>query len=145
MIRFDVEFAPLNVQRMGDAATRTEKILAAQVLKDTNPYVPALTTKFASLARVEGNEIIYVGKQARYLWNGKKMVDAETGKGPAYIPDVGYRFRKFSHLTPTAQDLVFNKSVHPKAQAKWFLASKKANLQKWLRVAEKAVIDEYGK
>ncbi len=40
---------------------------------------------------------------ARYLYNGVKMVDSETGKGPALIHDkhggeVGFRFRKGAKL-----------------------------------------------
>lgn len=35
---------------------------------------------------------------ARYLYFGNKMVDAETGKGPALIEDVGYRYRKGATL-----------------------------------------------
>ena len=35
---------------------------------------------------------------ARYLYFGNKMVDSETGKGPALIEDVGYRYRKGSTL-----------------------------------------------
>nr|DAP83374.1 MAG TPA: Minor capsid protein [Caudoviricetes sp.] len=35
---------------------------------------------------------------ARYLYFGNKMVDSETGKGPALIEDVGYRFRKGAKL-----------------------------------------------
>ena len=35
---------------------------------------------------------------ARYLYYGVKMVDSITGKGPALIPDVGYRFRKGAKL-----------------------------------------------
>ncbi len=35
---------------------------------------------------------------ARYLYMGIKMVDRETGKGPALIPDVGFRFRKGAKL-----------------------------------------------
>ena len=35
---------------------------------------------------------------ARYLYFGNKMVDSETGKGPALIEDVGYRYRKGATL-----------------------------------------------
>lgn len=35
---------------------------------------------------------------ARYLYFGNKMVDADTGKGPALIEDVGYRYRKGATL-----------------------------------------------
>lgn len=35
---------------------------------------------------------------ARYLYFGNKMVDADTGKGPALIKDVGYRYRKGATL-----------------------------------------------
>lgn len=35
---------------------------------------------------------------ARYLYHGLKMVDKYTGKGPALIPKVGYRFRRGTKL-----------------------------------------------
>ena len=37
-----------------------------------------------------------------YLFYGKVMVNSKTGKGPALIPGVGYRFPKDSTLMPTA-------------------------------------------
>lgn len=43
----------------------------------------------------------------------------------------------------TDRNLVFNHTAHPQAQAHWCEASKAQNLDKWLRVAEKAV-KKYG-
>ena len=49
------------------ACTAAEAVVATQALKDTTPYVPALTRAFSNLARVDGNEIVYTGDQAAYL------------------------------------------------------------------------------
>ena len=121
------------------ACKQAEKALAVQVLKDTRPFVPALTGAFSNLARVDKNEVVYTGDQARYLYEGKVMVDAATGKGPMNIPDVGLRWHKGATLTPTAKDLVFTTDMHPKAQAHWMEASYEQNAEKWANVGEKAV------
>nr|DAH93641.1 MAG TPA: Minor capsid protein [Caudoviricetes sp.] len=96
------------------------------------------------MARTDGNEIVYTGDQARYLYEGKVMVDAATGKGPMNIPGVGLRWHKGATLTPTAKDLVFTTDMHPQAQSHWMEASYKKNGDKWARVAEKAVISSLG-
>ncbi len=119
--------------------SKASVLLANQVKKDTAPYVPMLTGSLNARAYVEGHTLIYPGPYARYLYAGKAMANAVTGKGPMYIPEVGYRWPKGATLAPTERDLVFTKDFHPKAQSHWFDASKKDNMQKWLRVAEKAV------
>lgn len=121
------------------ACKQAETALAVQVLKDTRPFVPALTGVFSNLARVDKNEVVYTGDQVRYLYEGKVMVDAATGKGPMNIPDVGLRWHKGATLTPTEKDLVFTTDMHPKAQAHWMEASYEQNAEKWANVGEKAV------
>ena len=111
-------------------STRAEQILAQQVKKDTAPYVPMLTGSLTNRTRVEGNQIIYPGPYARFLYYGKVMVDPNTGS--TWAPKGGTK-------VVTDRDLVFTTDFHPQAQAHWFEASKAQNLDKWLRVAERAM------
>lgn len=121
------------------AANRAEHAMAVQAAKDTEDYVPAQTKNLSDRTRVKGNMIIYPGPYARYLYYGKVMVNAATGKGPALIPDVGYRYPKGARLKRTNRDLDIKTNRHRHAQALWFEASKAANLDKWKRVAALAV------
>ena len=115
-------------------ATRLERVLAWQIHKDTIPFLPALTLSLTQRSRVQGNHIIYPGPYARYLWYGKVMVNAATGKGPMYIPDVGYRWPRGAILKPTERDLKFNTSVHTDATSHWMDVSRKRNMKKWERM-----------
>lgn len=130
-------------KKLSVASTKAEHTVAVQAAKDTSPYVPMLTGSLDARTQVEGGSIIYPGPYARYLYYGKVMVDSVTGKGPMHFIDkMGnerIKFRKGATLKPTDRDLKYTKSEHPQAQDHWFEASKAENLDKWLRVAEKAV------
>lgn len=116
--------------RVNAATEKANHLLAQQVRKDTEPFVPALTGSLAGRATVKGSTIQYPGPYARFLYYGKVMIDPETGSPYAL---------KGATKTVTNKDLVFNKSMHQDAQAFWFEASKAVNLEKWLREYGKAV------
>lgn len=122
---------------------KASHVLALQVAKDTEPYVPFLTGSLTLRTRVIDDNIIYPAPYARYLWNGVAMKDSVTGKGPRKIAGVGYRWRAGATLVPSSQPLTYTRQHHPMAQAHWFEASKEANIEKWQRVAANAVI-KYG-
>jgi len=132
MLKFSVHTSGLSVipERLKAASEKAEHTVAIQVQKDTSPYVPFLTGSLDQRTRVDGSEVIYPGPYARYLYHGKVMVDPETGR--AYAPKGGTK-------VVTDKNLVFNKAMHSQAQAYWFEASKAENMDKWLRVADKAV------
>ena len=113
-----------------NASDKAQTAVAIQAQKDTSPYAPALTGSLDQRTRVDENQIIYPGPYARYLYYGKLMVDPETGS--SYAP-------KGATKVLTDKNLVFNKAMHSQAQDHWFEASKAENLDKWLRVAGKAV------
>ena len=113
-----------------NASDKAQTAVAIQAQKDTSPYVPALTGSLDQRTRVEENQIIYPGPYARYLYYGKLMVDPATGS--SYAP-------KGVTKVLTDKNLVFNKAMHSQAQDHWFEASKAENMDKWLRVAGKAV------
>ena len=137
-VRLDQNIDP---KMFAGRASKTENILAWQILKDTRPYVPALTMSLNQRSRVMGNVIVYPGPYARYLYYGHRMVNALTGKGPMYIPDVGYRWPRGAHLRPTAEPLHFNTSVHKDATAHWMEVSKSRNMRKWEKIAKKVYCD----
>lgn len=132
MLKFDVHMEGMNdvLRTIAESATKAEHIVAQQVAKDTSPYVPALTGSLDQRTRVDGAQVIYPGPYARFLYYGKVMVDPNTGS--TYAPKGGSK-------VVTDRDLVFNQTVHPQAQDHWFETSKAQNLDKWERVAEKAV------
>lgn len=107
-------------EMVANHAEESQVWLANEVLKDTDPYVPALTGSLSQRAHTEGDTVIYPGPYARYLYYGKVV------EGPKYGP-------KYA----TDKDLVYTKSVHPNAQPHWFEASKAQNLQKWIRGVKK--------
>lgn len=132
MLKFNVHTSGIDSvpDKLSDASKKAEHTVAIQVQKDTSPYVPFLTGSLDQRTRVNGSEVIYPGPYARYLYYGKLMVDPETGSSYA---------QKGATKVLTDKDLVFNKAMHSQAQSYWFEASKAENLEKWLRVADKAV------
>ena len=135
MLKFSVKadgFDELQ-EKLTQACTKAEHIVATQVWKDTSQYVPFLTGSLDQRTRVDGNEIIYPGPYARFLYYGKVMVDPETGSTYA---------KKGATKVLTDKNLEFNKAGHNQAQSYWFEASKAENLKKWIRVADKAVKNE---
>ena len=132
MLKFNVHTSGLDSlrEKVSSASDKAAHIVAMQVRKDTSPYVPALTGSMDKRTRVDGGEIIYPGPYARYLYFGKLMVDPATGSSYA---------QKGSTKVLTDKNLVFNKAMHGQAQSHWFEASKAENLEKWVRVADKAV------
>lgn len=121
-LKFEVK-SNVNIEDILDApCSEAEKWVANEVMKDTAPYVPYSNGALEKETYVRGNYVIYDTPYARYLYYGKVM------KGPKHGP-------KYA----TDKNLVFDKSKHAKAQAKWFEASKAQNLQKWIRGAAKIV------
>lgn len=131
-VTFAVHFGGMEAikDKLAESCTRAESIVGQQVIKDTAPFVPALTGSLTIRTRLDGNKIIYPGPYARFLYYGKVMVDPQTGS--TFAPKGGTKVL-------TNRDLVFSKAMHPQAQSHWFEASKAQNLDKWIRIAEKAV------
>jgi hypothetical protein len=129
---------------MGRAATAAEILMALQIAKDTEPYVPALTGAFSRNARVLRNLIIYQGDQAEFLWEGVKMKPV-SGGGPFYIEDVGWRYRKGTKLMPTTEPLKYTKDMHPKAGDHWIDRSEAENGKKWAEIAGRMIVDGYNR
>lgn len=150
-LKFRVDTSGMDAlkERIARAGSKAETTVAVQVEKDTEPYVPMLTGSLKNRTYINGNEIVYPGPYARYLYYGKVMVNAATGKGPMHFVDKNgnevIRFPAGSHLEATDRDLKYTKYHHKDAQSHWFEASKAQNLEKWVGVAEKAVKMELGK
>lgn len=121
------------------ACKLAEVELAKNVLKDTAPFVPALTGVFSNSARTQGNAVVYTGDQVHYLWNGKVMVD-EQGRHAVFYEGIGWRHRKGAKLHATEKDLVFTTNMHPNAQSHWMEASYEKNAEKWAHEAEAKVV-----
>lgn len=131
-VTFSMHFGGMEAikDKLAEICTRAESIVGQQVIKDTAPFVPALTGSLTIRTRLDGNKIIYPGPYARFLYYGKVMVDPQTGS--TFAPKGGTKVL-------TNRDLVFSRAMHPQAQSHWFEASKAQNLDKWIRIAEKAV------
>lgn len=84
------------------------------------PYRSGSTIKMM-IAQTDINkpEIVLDVPFGRYLYNGKVMVNAETGKGPPVIPGVGPRWPRGTVLKATDRDLEYTKTKNPNAGPYW--------------------------
>lgn len=107
----------LGVDKNGDVQRFTTNTINRRITR----YMPYRTGVLATKLKYvkSPTEIEVVAPYARYQYYGKVMVDAETGKGPAYIPGVGYRFRSGAVLKATDRDLQYDKTKNPNAGPYW--------------------------
>jgi len=82
-------------------------------------YIPFEQGALQRTVVIDKTGITFTQPYARYVYIGKRMVDASTGRGPHYIPNVGYRYRKGAKLVPTDAPLRYSHEVHPLACDHW--------------------------
>lgn len=109
--------ARLGVKPGGDVQT----FLTNTINKRMTDYMPFRTGYLATKAKFvkSTTEIEVLAPYARVMYYGKKMVNAATGKGPALIPGVGYRYRKGTVLKVTDQPMDFDTTKNPKVGPLW--------------------------
>lgn len=93
------------------------------VMRRMDKYMPKQTGAFIKSMHdqtvVSTGKIVVQAPQARYLYYGKVMVNEKTGKGPGYIPNKGYRYRKGTKLRATTRPLTYTKTFNPLAGSYW--------------------------
>lgn len=109
----------LGLDERGDAqAFHTNNVLRR--LKKFMPFISGALYKLTvAQTDIRKPEIRTIAPQAKYLWRGKKMVNAKTGKGPAMIPGVGPRYKKGTILKVTGKPLKYTTTKNPQAGPKW--------------------------
>lgn len=128
-----------NLNAMLKNAPKAQYWLDGQVMNDCVPLMPMNTGAFIAQTRQvsaslqgTGKVCVAAGVQGRYLYEGKVMVDAQTGKGAAPITlntgEIIFRHRLGAKLMPTARPLTY---TNPNAVPHWFDEAKKQHLQEW--------------
>lgn len=107
----------IGVDKNGDVQMQVTRIINNRITK----YMPFRTGALATKSkRIKSpTEIEVAAPYAIYMYHGKVMVNSATGKGPAFIPGVGYRYRKGTVLKATERDLNYDLTKHPKAGPFW--------------------------
>lgn len=113
----DTILTRIGVDKNGDVQMQVTRIINNRITKYMPFRTGVLSTK---LKRIKSpTEIEVAAPYALYMYYGKVMVNSETGKGPAFIPGVGYRYRKGTVLKATERDLNYDLTKHPKAGPFW--------------------------
>lgn len=119
-----VDMKPVNtiLTRLGvDKNGDVQKFVTMTINKRITRYMPyrtgALSTKLKYIK--SPTEIEVLAPYARYQYYGKVMVNAATGKGPAFIPGVGYRYKKGTILRATDRNLQYDKTKNALAGPYW--------------------------
>lgn len=138
----------VDMSRINRNLNRAQYALDSRIMTDMVPLMPMQTGNFIHRTVAESAAMAGTGKVmaaappfGRFLYNGKVMVDATTGKGPMKIstgPGGGYvlRFREGAKLRPTERNLVYSR---PEAKSKWFEEAKKRHKDEWIELVRKEV------
>lgn len=122
---------------------RAHSGLKADIMASMLYFMPFLTgdfqrrTRAANMALIGTDEMYAgVGPMGGYLYHGKVMVNAATGKGPGVIPGVGPRYRQGTKLRATSRPLNLTRG-NPNAQPYWYDEAKARDLDKWVDAVQR--------
>nr|DAZ83031.1 MAG TPA: Minor capsid protein [Caudoviricetes sp.] len=107
--------------------------LVEEIIKDTDPFVPARTGVLAMNVQRHGHTIVYASPYARFQYYGKVMIDPATGS--TFAP-------KGTRKALTDRNLKYSKGMHKNARSHWFEASKALNETRWMEGVRKILTDE---
>lgn len=107
----------LGVNKTGDVQMQLTRIVNKRITRYMPHRTGALSTKLKYIK--SPTEIEVLARYAQYQYYGKVMVNAKTGKGPALIPGVGYRYRKGTVLKVTDRNLKYTTTKNSDAGPFW--------------------------
>lgn len=118
------------------------------VMTSMVPYMPMVDGVFIDVTRAMSESLAGTGTVVaaappfgRFLYEGVKMVDEETGRGPFNIAKKDetpeFRYRKGAKLKATKDPLNYDKNRHPDVTDHWFDKAKKDHLDEWLKTTKK--------
>jgi len=121
-VKVDMPSAEQLIRRLGlDKDGAVQRFHTMNVNRRIGKFMPHLTGALETKKKhLRGNtEVEISGPYAGYQYMGKVMVNAKTGKGPALIPGIGYRYRRGTVLKVTERNLEYTKTHNPQAGPKW--------------------------
>lgn len=131
MIRYSMKLhLPNNV--LDGRVEKANAWLVEEIIKDTDPFVPARTGVLAMNVQRHGHTIVYASPYARFQYYGKVMIDPATGS--TFAP-------KGVRKVLTERDLKYSKAMHKHAQSHWFEASRAVNEERWRKGVRKILSD----
>ena len=137
-IKMSTDCMDINVSfdRLARYMSASQRALDNQILTDMVDYIPMetenLTRQTLAINRENvgsGELVLDATDYARYLYNGKLMIDPETGSAWA---------RPQTIKIMTDQDLEYSRAAHGKAGSHWFERAKEERKRTWLKVARQA-------
>lgn len=134
----------LDLGRFEGQYSKAQFALDSAVMTSMVPFMPKETNSFINVTRAMSAAIAGSGKviaaappMGRFLYEGKTMVDIDTGSPWARKGAKKVLVSQYGGKTKAKENLVFSKSAHPKAQDHWFDAAKERDGDKWVRKVKK--------
>ena len=134
----------LDLTRFDKQFQRAQYQLDGNVMNSMVTFMPMITGNFVDVTRaasaaVQGTGEVYAayGPSGRFLYQGKTMVSTVTGSTWATKGTKKVLVSQYGGKTKAKEDLKYTKTAHPKAQAIWFDAAKKADGKSWIKQAKK--------
>ena len=134
----------LNLSEMGERFNRAQFTLDSVVMTSMVPFMPMEDGSFINMTRARSAAIAGTGQvcaaaspQGRFLYEGKTMVDVQTGSPWARKGAKKVLVSQYTGKTRARENLQYTKTKHPKAQSHWFDAAKEQDEQSWIRTAKK--------
>lgn len=143
---FEVD-VDLDLTRLNRNVDDAQYALDGAIMEHMVNYMPMVTGDFVDLTvakseSVRGTGIVYaaVGPSGRFLYEGKGMVDEETGSTWARRDARKVLVSQFSGKTRAKEDLTYSRTAHPRAQANWLEPTKKKYLKNWVSIVEHEMV-----
>jgi len=134
----------LDLSRFDKQYKDAQYSLDGDVMNSMVPFMPMQAGTFINVTRAasaaaQGSGVVFAayGPAGRFLYEGKTMVSEVTGSTWARLGEKKVLVSQYSGKTKAKEDLVFNKTAHPDAQARWFDAAKDKDGKKWVKNVKK--------
>lgn len=131
-VDLDIDFS-----KTENRVNKAQYLLDSQIMDDMVPFMPMRDGLFIATTRAMSQAIAGTGQVVaaappfgRFLYEGKVMIDPLTGSPWA---------RKGAKKVVTDRPLKYSKGSHPQAQAHWFDATKRKNMNEWTKLVDRTM------
>lgn len=118
--------------------------LDTMIMTHMKPYMPHQDGSFIAITEGMSQALAGTGKvvaaappMGRFLYEGKGMVDPETGSTWARKGAKKVLVSQYKGKTNAKEKLDFSKKHNPKVQSHWFTAAQKAHGKNWVEEVKK--------